>query len=332
MKKIISLVIAIVLVVLVVGLSIKSEKRNQNDLETKQEVVIGMVTFPGYAPLYLADAKDLFPETIDVELVNIESIGDLRAALNGGSIDMYAATYDIFQASQGEKPTGVAFLAMDESFGGDGVVVREGINTLADLRGKIVGAEPGFPPYFILQYLLNQEGMTLEDVDFRDVTSADAGNAFVSGRLDVAATYEPYLSVSSDKVKDSKILVSSADTPNLIVDFLFADEDLADTNPEVLKAVAEGWFSALEYVDKNPTESYEIMGTIFGVDAQEMRDFKTGISWLTLQDNEKLFDRTGNQNAYAMFETVGDILEANGEATVRVDAEEHLTGDIIDSF
>ena len=119
----------------------------------KETFKIGMVTFPGYAPLYVAKEKNLF-ENVNVELVRIESINDLRTALSSGKIDAYAATYDIFQSTQA-KPDGVAFLAIDESHGGDGVLVADNINSIADIKGKAVGAEPGFPPYFILQYLLD---------------------------------------------------------------------------------------------------------------------------------------------------------------------------------
>jgi len=294
----------------------------------KVKVKIGMVTFPGYAPLYLAKEKGLF-EGIDVELVRIESIGDLRAALRGGQIDAYAATYDIFQATKGVGPVGIGFIAIDESHGGDGVVVAKGINGLEDFRGKVVGAEPGFPPFFILQYLLHDAGMGLTDVKFKDISSQDAGNAFVAGQLDVAGTYEPYLSISESKREGAKIIYSSADMPSLIVDWLFASPKMVKDNPDALKKVAAGWFSALNYLEANPEESYEVMGAAFGVDAAEMKDFQTGITWLNLKDNEKMLDKSSSGNAFETFNKVGDILEHNGETDMRVKAEDHLTTKVI---
>ena len=145
-KKIAVVVTAVVfLVAVVIFLSPKTKPSN-----VRPTVSIGMVTFPGYAPLYLAKEKNLFPD-INVNLVRIESIGDLRAAMNSGQIDMYAATYDIFQAADKDAP-GVGFMSVDESHGADGIVASSGINSLRDLKGKTVGSEPGFPAYFILQY------------------------------------------------------------------------------------------------------------------------------------------------------------------------------------
>lgn len=329
-KKILGILLVVLVIVLAVAFA--QNKRAGDDSEQPDKAItIGMVTFPGYAPLYLAQEKALF-KGVDVNLVRIEAVGDIRAAMNTGQIDMYAATFDIFQAVGEKEPPGIGFLAMDESRGGDGVVVSGDIKDLADLKGKTVGAEPGLPPYFILQYLLNKEGLSLNDVDFRDIPSQDAGNAFVAKQLDVAGTYEPFLSISADKREGARVLVSSADTPGLVVDLLFASEDLVNDDPDMLRKVADGWFAAVTYWEQNPDESMQIMADAFGVDKAEMEDIKSGISWLTLEDNVKLFDKEKENNAYDTFELVGDILENNDSAGVRVNADDKLTGKTIGSY
>lgn len=322
MKKLNIILLALALIVVITSCD-RSKKSGQ-----KEKVTIGMVTFPGYAPLYLAKEKNLFHD-VDVSLVRIESIGDLRAAMNSGKIDMYAATYDIFQNMQGSTPPGIGFVAIDESHGADGVVVKDGINSIADLKGKTVGAEPGFPPYFILQYLLNKENMTLKDVNFKDLPSQDAGNAFVAERLDAAGTYEPYLSKAAEMRMKSKVLISSANTEHLIVDFLFASEKLTKDHPEVLQKVAKGWFSALDYYTIHEAESIGIMAKAFGVTAPEMKDFKTGVSWLNLDENKKIFDKSKPNNAFNTFKLVGDILEKNQAGIFRAKADDKLTDKII---
>lgn len=306
-----------------------NKKKKQTD--EKKDITIAMVTFPGYAPLYVAKEKGFF-DNVNVELRRIEDIGQIRAAMQSGRIDVYAATYDIFQATKGINPPGIGFLAIDESHGGDGIAVAGNINSVEDFKGKKVAAEPGFPPYFILQYVLDDAGMTLKDVDFKDLASQDAGNAFVAKQFDIVATYEPYLSISTSKRKDAKILYSSVDVSGLIVDWLFANKDLVTNNPEVLKSISKGWFKALEFIESNPEESYKIMGDAFGLPAEEMKDFKTGITWLDLKDNLKMFDDSKENNAYSTFQRVGDILEKNNETNLRVKAENHLTKKIIESI
>lgn len=294
------------------------------------KVTIAMVTFPGYAPLYVAKEKGFF-EGVSVDLKRIESMGDIRAAVRSKDVQVYAATHDMYQSTNDAAPIGVGFMAIDESHGADGVAVSADIKSVKDLKGKKVAAEPGFPPYVILQYLLNKEGMTLKDVDFKDMTTTDGGNAFATSKLDAAGIYEPALSASVKARKNSRVLVSSADLPGLIQDFLFADETFAKENPEALRAIADGYFKALDYINTNHDEAYEIMSRNFSVTKAEMEDFKTGVSWTTKAENIALFDKTNANSAYKNFSLIGDILAKNGEANIRVRADDKLTGDIINA-
>lgn len=324
----IAVVLAIMMVTIFLGCTKKEVTEQKN---SKTTIKIGMVTFPGYAPLYLAKEKKFFDD-LNVELVRIESIGDIRAAMLGGKIDAYAATFDIFQTTQNVEPPGIGFLAIDESNGADGVIVNADIKNIKGLKGKRVGAEPGFPPYFILQYMLNKESLTLKDVQLKDLASQDAGNAFVAGKLDAAGTYEPYLSKSKSMRTGSTILLSSKDTPGLIVDLLFASPKLMQENPGALKKVAEGWFKAVEYWKANPDESMTIMAKSFGVAKDELLDIKTGLKWLTKEDNLKMFNSKQANNVYDTFDVVGDILVKNGSNGHRVYSKDKLTSQVINLF
>ncbi len=320
----------LLLAFLVISISCK-ERNTKKDKSVQEKITIAMVTFPGYAPLYLAMEKDFF-EDVDIELVRIEDIGQIRSAMNSGQIDIYAATYDIFQATKGVRPLGVGFLAIDESHGGDGIVVTGDINKIEDFKGKKVAAEPGFPPYFILQYLLDDKGLTLNDINFNDLASQDAGSAFVAEQFDIVGTYEPYLSISAEKRNGAKILYSSKDTSGLIVDWLFANPELVKDRPEVLQTISKGWFKALQFIDSNPDEAFAIMGDAFGMPAEEMEGFKTGITWLNLEDNREMHNELNPSNAQAIFKKVGDILEKNLETDLRLKPEDHLTSKIIDTL
>jgi NitT/TauT family transport system substrate-binding protein len=297
----------------------------------KQKVTIGMITFPGYAPLYLAKEKGYFGD-LDVNLVRIEAIGDLRAALSSGKIDMYASTYDIFQANQGSDVPGIGFMLIDESHGADGIVGAEGLNSIIDLKGKKLAGEPGLPPYFLLQYLLNKENLSMNDIDFKDIATQDAGAAFTSGSVDAAAIYEPFLSNSVTARPGSKIIVSSAQAPNLLADLLFASDKLYKEHPEALKKVADGWFKALDYTKAQPDSAYTIMAKAFEVTKQEMIDFKSVMTWYNKEDNLAMFNKSNPTNVYQIFQEVGDVLEKNGSAKLRFKPEDKITSTIIDQF
>lgn len=320
-------VLAITIVLLVGATSCKWGSKTTQ----KQKVTIGMVTFPGYAPLYLAKEKGFFGD-LDVELVRIESVGDLRAALSSGKIDMYASTYDIFQSNQGTDVPGIGFMLIDESHGADGIVAAAGINSISDLKGKKLAGEPGLPPYFLLQFLLNKEHLAMSDISIKDIATQDAGAAFTSGSVDAAAIYEPFLSNAVKSRKGSKVIVSSAQQPNILADLLFASQGLAKNHPDALKTVADGWFKALDYVKSNPDDAYTIMAKAFNVSKQEMIDFKSVMTWYSKEDNISMFNRSSATNVYQIFQLVGDVLEANGSAKLRFKPEDKITNDIINRF
>ena len=319
------------MVVLLVGGYIVVSKKSGQKVVVNPKVNIAMVTFPGYAPLYVAKEKGFF-DGVDVELTRIESIGDIRAAMSSGDVNIYAATYDIYQSTKDVAPVGTGFLVVDESHGADGVAVASDINSVKDLRGKKVGAEPGFPPYLVLQYLLDKEGMSLRDLNFQDMPTTDAGNAFAAGQLVAAGIYEPALSASVKARAGSKVFASSADVPGLVQDLLFANEKLTKENPEVLEKVAAGYFKALDYINTNHADAYQIMAAAFGVTVPEMEDFKTGVSWIGKDENIKLFDKNSDINAYKTFDLVCSILKKNNDTNICLEASDKLTDEIVKNF
>ena len=110
---------------------------------------------------------------------------------------------------------------------------------------------------------------------------------------------------------------------------MFASKNLVDSDPKTLEIISKGWFKALDFINTNPDEAYKIMGDAFGIPKEEMMDFKTGISWLNLNNNKQMFEQGSDTYAPMIFEKVGDILEKNEETDIRVKSNNHLTDKII---
>ena len=298
----------IILIIIILGLVKITQNNNLAPDTGVKNVSIAMVTFPGYGPLYLAQEKGFFGD-LNVDLKRIESLSDIRSAISAGQVDMAAMTYDMYQSTKDQQPTGKAFVVIDTSHGGDGIVVSGDINTIQDFRGKKIGAEPGFPPYLILLALLNDAGMTLDDVDFQDLPTTDAGNAFVAKKLDIAALYEPSLSASTKSRPGSKVLMRSADeqVKGLAQDLLFANEKFAKENPEVLIKVAEGYFKAVDYIKTNPDESYEIIAKGYNLTKTEVAEQVPTFHWMSYEDNIKYFDSNNETGVYSVLNKTGEL-------------------------
>ena len=325
-KKVILTLIALAVIIVVIVLALNPKK--DTSVPKSETITIGMVTFPGYAPLYIAKEKGFYGNT-NVKLVFIESLGDLRSALQAGTIDAYEMTYDMFQSVKDVAPEGVAFLATDESQGADGIVAPKTITKPADLKGKTVGTEPGFPAYLALLSYLHQGGLTLADVNFKDIPSKDVPAAYLSKSIVVAGTYEPYLSELLAKSKDSQLLISTKETPGLAMEYMWVTNKTLTEKHDALVDVAQGYFKAVDLIKTNPAEAFAAAAPAFGISAEEMASFQGGIVWPDLARNQKLLSGNGADSAATMFAYVGDVLRENGETNITLKAANHLTDKII---
>ena len=226
----------------------------------KDKIAIGCTTWIGYAPLHLAVEKGFFKdEGLDVEMRVIESAGDIKSAMKAGQIKGMAQTIDteVMAQSSGINLTEVQPLC--NSNGGDGIVAKKEYNSLADLKGKTIALNTtGGASLFWFNTLLEQQGMTMQDFDVKNMSAGDAGSAFVGGQVDAAVTWEPWLS-KANETDFGKTLVTSKQSPGVIVDALCFDKDFAAKNPKTVQAIIKGWLKAVQYAKEHPDEAYPIM-------------------------------------------------------------------------
>src|SRR3989475_1484573 len=227
-----------------------------------QKVVLGMSGWTGFSPLSLADKADIFKKNgVDVELRMIPPV-PRSAALASGALNAAATTVDqhIVWMSAGIPSVQVALI--DKSNGGDGLAVRSGINSIKDLKGKSVNVDgPGTVQHFMLSYILQKNGLTIQDVIRSTMAAQPAAQAFVTGQGDAAVTYEPYLSTVRANPDAGRILVTSRDYP-VVIDVLVFRTDFIKQHPQVVKKVVDSFFEAQEMIRREPAKSFELMGSV----------------------------------------------------------------------
>jgi NitT/TauT family transport system substrate-binding protein len=85
------------------------------------------------------------------------------AALATGNVDMMLTTTDVWAKDFGQfSDKGVgsrAFFMVDWSRGADGVIGRQGINSIEDLAGKTIAFAPYTPSHFLLWNGLKSSGL-----------------------------------------------------------------------------------------------------------------------------------------------------------------------------
>jgi NitT/TauT family transport system substrate-binding protein len=271
---------------------------------------LGMTTWVGYGPMFLARDKGFFKENgLDVELQIIEDAALYMAAIAAGKLDGNASTIDEIMKYRSPDFCFKAVVALDDSHGGDGVLVQTDVNSLADLKGKAVGMNEGSVSQFWFNILLKREGMTEKDLQITNMTADDAAAAFIAGQIPAAVTWEPHLTLVRTK-NQGKVLIDSASTPGLIVDVVALTCDYIDKNPKDVEAFVKGLYKAVEFIKTNPEEAYAIMAKGVGGYLEKPEDFAEaarGVRFYDQARNVEFFGTPDKGEAADLIKLGGEI-------------------------
>ncbi|RVU38830.1 taurine ABC transporter substrate-binding protein [Hwanghaeella grinnelliae] len=248
---------------------------------------LGMTTWVGYGPLFLARDLGYFEEGgLEVDLQIVEDHAYAMAAEAAGELDGDAGTLDeILQYRTKDFCTKTVY-ALDDSHGGDGILAPTDVKSIADLKGMEVAMNEGSVSQFWFDILLKREGMTEADVVVTNMSADDAAAAFMADRIPVAITWEPHLTLAK-KANKGHVLIDSSQTPGVIVDVLSLRCDYIENHPEDVKALVAGLYKAHEYLKANQDEAYKIMAKGVGGWLEDPKDFADAASGVNFYGKER---------------------------------------------
>jgi len=180
MKKLLALVLALVLVC-AAGLAVAETKLN-------------IAYMPNYASLWSVvtgiNQGYFAEEGFDVQLVEFADGPTIISAMESGSIDMgYIGPGAHKLCINGRAK----IFALSQIGDADHVLASQkaGISTVADLKGKKVGYSSGTSSEMILQYALEEAGMTWDDIQAFEMDASALVTAMMSGSIDACACWSP---------------------------------------------------------------------------------------------------------------------------------------------
>ena len=225
--------------------------------EPQTALRIGTNVWIGCEPLYLArDLGRLDPAA--VQLVEYPSASEVHRAYRNQAIDgMVISLDELFGlAVDGLQPR--IILVVDVSNGADVIVGRRGMRTMHDLKGKSVAVESSALGAFVLSRALALNGMQASDVNVVHLESNEQPIAFEKGQVDGAVTFDPYR--AQFLRAGGKTLFDSTQIPGEIVDLLAVRATVIEKQPKAVQALLTGWFSAIDYMKKDPKDAARRMG------------------------------------------------------------------------
>ncbi|MDQ3017291.1 MAG: phosphate ABC transporter substrate-binding/OmpA family protein [Bacteroidota bacterium] len=289
----------------------KTEEQKTGFNDDDNTLVVQLVSWGGYGPgLYFNEGAEpnensrFFKEYgFKVRFV-LEN--DLINAMNAWIADEYdvaVQTADAFPLYTGPadinafKPK--AFMQVDWSRGGDAIIVKRGINSVNDLKGKkIVVAVPS-PAQTLLVTALEAANLKYSDVEVVKTTdNITAAQLFKSGDVDAAVVWSPDDMLATQAVPGSKVLLTTKNQSHVIADIFFAKESYLNSHRQMIDGFYEGWMKAVAELKENPANrdnAAKYLAELNKLGVEDAKGMMDVVYWTGHGDNLNFF---GLNSAY----------------------------------
>jgi len=265
---------------------------------------VQLVSWGGYGPgLYFnegakANTKSRFYQDYGFK-VEFTLENDLLNAMNAWMADEYdviVQTADAFPLYTSPedinqfKPK--AFMQVDWSRGGDAIIVKRGINTINDLKGKKIALAVPAPSQTLLITSLQAAGLDYDDVEvIKTSDPLKAAELFRSDDVDAAVVWSPDDIFATRDVPGSKILLTTQQQSHIIADILFAKEDVINKKKKMIDGFYEGWMKAASEL-KNPSnknKAAKYLAEFNELAVEDAQGMIETVYWTSHGDNKNFF-------------------------------------------
>lgn len=252
-------------------------------------------SWPGYEYFYVAAKHDLGRAgglTIDpVQFSDPQEI--VHAYLRGDLAIAQLTTVEVIDiCAKAPDRCPVLVLVLDESRGGDQLMVRPGVSDVAALRGKQVGVTLSTLGPYLLSRALQRSGMRLEDVRIRNVTLDAMPDALAQGKVDAVAIFPPFSSVAQHKA-GARTVFDSRQIPGEIFDVLVVEPDFLERNRPALVELIRAWQAAHRLAADQPVQVRELMARRQQISLDDLKDAEAGIVYFSLDQQRSMLRPEG---------------------------------------
>ncbi|GAC1459868.1 MAG: ABC transporter substrate-binding protein [Chamaesiphon sp.] len=260
-----------------------------------QPLVSATNNWVGYSSHHVAVGKDLFSkEGLKVEDLFFQSASEEITAFLAGKIDIgWFTSGDAIQMVAKDPSIKMIYL-VDYSNGSDGIIGRN-IKSPQNAKGKTIARENILFEKVLLQAYLQKGGLTEKDAVVKDLAAADAATTFATKQVDMAVSYEPYLTKAA-KQGDGEVVFSTKNT-NLIADVIAVHDKLIQTRKADLQAYFRAVDKGVKLLNASNLEALTIAGKKLGVSGDEVKAQLGGVKLFDLDGNKSVGFNKSNSNS-----------------------------------
>jgi NitT/TauT family transport system substrate-binding protein len=239
--------------------------------------------WPGWAPIIMANSgmepndQSVFARKYGfyVRLSIVDDPVKARDLFASGQSHILWGTLDMIalfapELAKDTRTYPIVCQQVDFSAGGDGIVARGEIRSINDFRAtggkrkKVVLAQNS-PSHYLIMSLLIDAGIDPNDIDFK--WSADAPSAakiFVQDTsYDAFVGWSPDIYNVTDKLKGSRLVVTTSTANHLIADVWAVRNDFYRDHPDVVRGLVQGILEGVDMVRKDPKNGARALAAAF---------------------------------------------------------------------
>lgn len=242
-------------------------------------------------------------------MVNLKLVDDAvqaRDAFASGQSHVLWGTLDMMvlfseELTKDSRTAPRIYQQVDWSSGGDGIVVREAIKSVKDLKGKTIVYAVNSPSQYYINSLLISAGLNpAKDVKTKyTATAFEAAAAFVSdSSIDACVSWAPDIYNIAEKVPGTRLLSTTAEANKLIADVWAVRADFAKDHPEIVAGLVEGIFEGMQMVkDRNATtfaQAIKWMADGYRMEPQDVQGMANDAHITNFAENREFFLNANN--------------------------------------
>ncbi len=257
-----------------------------------------------------------------VEMVLMDDPVNARDAFAAGEVHTLWGTADMLvlmapELMRDSRTAPRITQQIDWSNGGDGIVVRSSVKSVADLKGKVVTFARNSPSQYYITSLLLSAGLRPADVKVNyTATAFEAAAAFLADRkVDACVSWAPDIYKIPERVAGTRILSSTSDANKLIADVYAFRADFAKDHPDIVEGLMAGIFDGMDYVKEHPEQATKWMADAFGIKPDEAMSMRNDAHPTNFAENAQFFLNSSNptnfertwKNASYVYRELGSI-------------------------
>ena len=264
-------------------------------LSRQSALTVPVSSWPGYEYFYLASQLGLDQKHgLHIDPVQFADPQEIVHAYLRGDLQLaQLTTVEVIDlCSRVPHRCPVVVLVLDESRGGDQLMVRPGLTSVAQLRGKRIGVSPSTLGPYLLSRALNQADMELRDVTIRSITLDAMPDALAQGTIDAAAIFPPFSAMAAHRA-DARSVFDSRQIPGEIFDVLVVEPGFLDQHRSGLVALVRAWQAAHRLASVESEQATALIARRQQISADDVRQAQAGIVYFSLAEQRSMLEPTG---------------------------------------